>query len=128
MGTPQSKLDFESALERLRENSPSNEDLKRKYEAKHRKITISDVALEAGRSRRLIYKYPELLEQINSANLKRRLGPNRTHQMIANLRRENENFRAQLAMALTEQAALVSLVDELERKQIRSLKQTNKSK
>jgi hypothetical protein len=84
--------DFLDALQRLVDGKPEHKELKARANAGKLKINISNVALEAGRSRTLIAlkdcRYPAVREAVRLAQGGKKALPTTYTQLIANLRAE----------------------------------------
>jgi len=93
--------DFLDALDRLREGEPKNKQLMARKTKGSLKITIANVALEAGRSRTLIAletgcRYPRVRELIKQAKNGLDGLPTTLSEVIRRLRAENADLRIQL--------------------------------
>lgn len=112
---------FKTALDALKRGTPKRAELAEKYKDKMRKISVADVALEAGHSRRLLYLCRDLLDAIESANRERRPARN-AGETISRLRNENYELREKLAKALSESAALHRYARALEDGKVTAIK------
>lgn len=103
--------DFRDALQRLVEGKPENKKLKASARAGKLKIHISNVALEAGRSRTLIAladcRYPKVREAVNLAQGGKKALPTTYTQLIANLRADIATLKAEKRLLETTMAAHV---------------------
>jgi len=128
--------EYLDALGRLISNKPKNSKLKKKAKLGTLKISISSVAIEAGRSRTAIAtestKYPEvrarILEQIQPVTK-----PNTSADVIKTLRSKNNELRQENKKLLTHNANLLRQIDlvnkkikRLEKARSRSRKVQNK--
>ena len=105
----QIEQDFLTALDRLQEGKPTNKTLKASKVKGILKITTSNVALEAGRSRTLIAmehcRYPRVREMIKLAKGGKTAEP-RTHtELIQRLRADIADLRAQVKQYQAEATA-----------------------
>lgn len=105
------ELDFTEALERLEKGAPKHQRLRALAAKGALRITISSVALEAGRSRTLIgtadCAYPEIRSRI--LDRRRPASQRRTQDdIIAQLRRENQSLKAENARIATQLADAVA--------------------
>ncbi|MES2298674.1 MAG: hypothetical protein V4582_16640 [Pseudomonadota bacterium] len=93
--------DFMAAYDRLCDGEPKNKQLKARKAKGALKINVSNVALEAGHSRTLIAletgcRYPRVRELIKHAKTGRNGLPTTLNEIIARLRAENVELRAQI--------------------------------
>lgn len=125
------EADFLQALSRLQAGKPTHEKNIALAEEGRLKITISSVALEAGRSRTLIAKinckYPQVRERVLAA-----LAPSEpkvtAESIIKRLRRENDELARRLNLALSAQAALSRRITDVEKQLQEALRCNSKSK
>lgn len=110
-GINRAERDFTEALERLEKGTPRHQRLKALAFKGALRITISSVALEAGRSRTLIGTADCAYPGIRSRILDRRqpTTPPRTQDnIIARLRRDNQALKAENARIATQLADAVA--------------------
>jgi hypothetical protein len=93
--------DFLDAIERLRDGEPKNKQLKARKAKGTLKVNVANVALEAGHSRTLIAmetgcRYPRVRELIKQAKTGHNELPTTLNEVIARLRADNAELRAQL--------------------------------
>lgn len=93
--------DFLGAIVRLRDGEPRNKLLKARKVKGTLKVNVTNVALEAGHSRTLIAletgcRYPRVRELIKQAKTGRDGLPTTLNEVIARLRADNVELRAQL--------------------------------
>jgi hypothetical protein len=93
--------DFLDAIERLRGGMPRNKKLKERNARGTLKVNVASVAQEAGHSRTLIAletgcRYPRVRELIKQATSGRAGLPTSVSEVIARLRAENVDLKAQL--------------------------------
>lgn len=107
----QAERDFSEALERLERGTPRHQRLKALAAKGALRVTVSSVALEAGRSRTLIgtadCAYPEIRNRILAGRQ-----PNAQHRtqddIIARLRLDNQALRTENARIATQLADAVA--------------------
>lgn len=110
-GQNQAERDLSEALERLERGAPRNQRLKALAAKGALRITVSSVALEAGRSRTLIgttdCPYPEIRNRILDG--RQPIAKRRTQDdIIAQLRRDNQVLKAENANIATQLANAVA--------------------
>lgn len=110
-GPNQAERDLSEALERLERGAPRNQRLKALAAKGALRITVSSVALEAGRSRTLIgttdCPYPEIRNRILDG--RQPIAQRRTQDdIIAQLRRDNQALKAENANIATQLADAVA--------------------
>lgn len=93
--------DFLAAIDRLRDGEPKNKQLKVRKAKGTLKVNVANVALEAGHSRTLIAletgcRYPRVRELIKQAKTGHNGLPTTLNEVIARLRADNVELRAQL--------------------------------
>lgn len=98
--------DFLDALSRIRNDEPRNKVLKKKLLQGRLKINISNVALEAGRSRTLIASesgsaYVHIREVILGAMVEKKLIPKSSRDVIETLRAEKAALHIQMSILQT---------------------------
>lgn len=100
---PQDRIeqDFLDAIERLNNGKPKNRQLKARMAKKALRVNVANVALEAGHSRTLIAletgcRYPRVRELIKQAKVGNSKLPTTLNEVIARLRADNADLRAQL--------------------------------
>lgn len=95
----QIEQDFLDALKRLQDGEPTDKSLRRDKKAGVLKITSTNVALEAGRSRTLISmtncRYPRIRELIKQAKGDRSFIPTTQSELIRRLRTDISELRVQ---------------------------------
>ncbi|NVZ69082.1 hypothetical protein [Pseudomonas costantinii] len=112
--------DFYSAIKRLQLGQPTNSALKSKQSAnKLIKLTIANIALEAGRSRTLIgfqgCAYPKLRAYIlNLIKQGSEAAPHNQQEVNRRIREKNAALATQLTLARSEQANLLAHFIKLE--------------
>lgn len=108
----QAELDLKAALARLQKGAPRNQQLKMLASKGRLRITVSSVALEAGRSRTLIgtkeCAYPEIRRRILDMQVPSNHQRKTHHEMIAQLRRENDVLKKENARIATQLADAVA--------------------
>jgi hypothetical protein len=93
--------DFLDAIDRLRDGEPKNKQLKARKAKGTLKVNVANVALEAGHSRTLIAletgcRYPRVRELIKQAKTGHHGLPTTLNEVIARLRADNAELRAQI--------------------------------
>ncbi|SDG90703.1 hypothetical protein [Janthinobacterium sp. YR213] len=93
--------DFLAAIDRLQDGEPKNKQLKVRKAKGTLKVNVANVALEAGHSRTLIAletgcRYPRVRELIKQAKTGHNGLPTTLNEVIARLRADNVELRAQL--------------------------------
>lgn len=117
-GTSRAERDFMEALERLEKGTPRHQRLRVLSAKGALRVTISSVALEAGRSRTLIgttdCAYPTIRKRIIDG----RQPPNQRRtqdDIIAQLRRDNKTLRTENARIATQFADAVAVAWRLKK-------------
>lgn len=113
--------DFEQALERLQANRPQHVLLLAKSKTGRLKVSLSNLALEAGHSRTLISgracQYPEIRDRALQIAVKANAKPAKaTKQIISDLREENVKLRQQLEQISTSYAEVLLRIYNLQGK------------
>lgn len=123
--------DFLAAIGRIKRGCPNNTSLKELAARGRLKMTLSNVAKEAGRSRTLIAledcRYPEIRALVQTG---RKLGSPRGAQrdeIIRRLRQEKKELVAKLAAADTENANLLLRMSILEKSSARANRRANRA-
>lgn len=111
--------DFLDAIDRLLEGEPKSKQLKARMAKGTLRVNVVNVALEAGHSRTLIAleagcRYPRVRELIKQAKTGRSRLPTTLNEVIARLRAENAELRAQLKTHRTAMLAHFNARDKAE--------------
>lgn len=99
------------AFDRLVAGTPNNTELQKKAKSGLLQIDKLSVALEAGRSRTTLYKYPKVVARIEALSA----APAATaHDVIAKLREENRDLKKRAQLALSAAAAMLLRMRNIE--------------
>lgn len=117
--------DFLEALARLEGGEPQNSGLADSARRGKLKLNVSTVAQEAGHSRTSLYKYPRVLAKLEHLNSPASVVKTAA-QLIADLRQENALLRAEKKMALTQTAAMLRRLRDMEKEMDRKVRKAER--